>query len=407
MDFVRGSLLKKLMKVAIDARALRIFRSFGNYANQVIPLLVSRYSEIDWYLLGEEEDKKLYEQKLVGLEYHFVNLSDNWFGRNVKTLFEKIPQVIKDQLFYAPAINKQKFDILWHPDNKAFWLYFGQQITTVHDIMPLLFADIFHSKAQYRFSYLANIYAVKYKAQKIVAISKSTKNDLVRLLGVKVEKVDVVYQSYNQKAQVIEDKEALYLVKRNLGLPDQFILYTGGLNPHKNVGVLVSAMARIYQEKPGFKAIKLVMISDLKTSLGINEVTIINEQIEREKISEEVLMIDFDTIRDEIFKVYNLATVFAFPSLYEGFGMPPLEAMACGVPVICSNAASLPEVVGDAGLLFDPKDVDSLVKAILRVLGDLNLQKELKNKSLAQAQKFSWDKCAKETIKQLKYGQPF
>lgn len=391
------------MKIAVDARPLRILRSFGNYANQLLPLLIKSNPEIEWYLLGETGDEGLYQKKLAGLSYHFVNLDDNWFSQNLRSFSNKIPQILKDQLFYASYINIFKFDILWHPDNKAFWLYFGKQIATVHDLMPLIFPQYFHTKFQYRFSYWLNTWALKFKTSKIIAISQLTKDDLLKYLKIPDDRITTIYQSGNIKYQVINDADRLDAVRSRLALPKNFALYLGGLNPQKNVEVILDAWSQICRDST-ISPFKLVIVGGGKDNVGINLLGKLQKKAQELGIGGRVTFIDYDLVADSQVELYNLAAVFIFPSLYEGFGMPPLEAMACGCPVICSNAASLPEVVDDAGLLFNPTDIIELSEKIRQILENESLRNELKQKGLAQAQKFSWDKCAKETIGVLEKG---
>jgi len=398
------------MKIAVDARPLRILRSFGNYTNQLIPLLlqgatlqvgrVAPCQKIEWYLLGEAKDEKLYQEKLPGLDYHFINLDNNWFSQNFRSFSNKIPQILKDQLFYASYINVFKFDILWHPDNKAFWFYFGKQITTVHDLMPLIFPQSFHAKFQYRFSYWLNTQALRFKANRITAISQSAKNDLAKFLKIPQDRITIIYQSGGEQYRVIEDLSRLDEVKQKFNLPSRFVLYAGGLNPHKNVETLVSAFAK-YLEQSQDQETQLLIVGGGKNDLGVDQSLGIRQKIEEEGISNRTRIIEFSEAREFLPEIQNLAAVFIFPSLYEGFGMPPLEAMACGCPVISSNAASLPEVIDDAGLLFDPTNIDQLAEQIRQILQNENLRNELKQKGLEQAQKFSWEKCAKETTEIL------
>jgi len=176
-----------------------------------------------------------------------------------------------------------------------------------------------------------------------------------------------------------------------LDLPRRFILYVGGIAPHKNLSVLVTAFSMLMND-PGHQDVGLVLVGDYQ-----KDVFLIDDRladcISRLNLDKKVIFAGFRS-DDELAHLYNAATVFVLPSLSEGFGLPALEAMSCGTPVVCSRAASLPEVVGDAGLFFDPHRPDELFERLRRVFDDHALREELSRRSLQRAAAFSWSKSA-------------
>jgi glycosyltransferase involved in cell wall biosynthesis len=175
-------------------------------------------------------------------------------------------------------------------------------------------------------------------------------------------------------------------------LPKNFILYFGTIEPRKNISGLIRAFELLKEKNKDFKKVYLV-IAGGKGWLFKN----IFAMAARSKFAKHIIFTGFVSPEDKVY-LYNLADLFVYPSFFEGFGFPPLEAMACGVPTITSNTSSLPEIAQDAALMVNPYDTDELAWAMEQVLSDVALRKELARRSLAQAKLFSWDKCARETL---------
>jgi glycosyltransferase involved in cell wall biosynthesis len=187
----------------------------------------------------------------------------------------------------------------------------------------------------------------------------------------------------------VREPETLARVRRQYHLPEKFILHVATIEPRKNLSRLLEAFATLLAEWPD---LKLVLVG----KKGWLYETFF-QKLQAMGLERSVIFPGFVAEAD-LPAFYQLAELFAFPSLYEGFGLGPLEAMACGAPVVSSNSSSLPEVVGEAGLLFEPTDTATMTQALRRVLGDEELRAELKQRSLQQAQKFSWARAAEEHI---------
>jgi glycosyltransferase involved in cell wall biosynthesis len=182
-------------------------------------------------------------------------------------------------------------------------------------------------------------------------------------------------------------------VAQKYHLPKRFILYFGTIEPRKNIVGLIKAFELLKEKNKDFKNACLV-IAGGKGWLFRD----IFEAAEKSKYAKQIIFTGFVSPEDKVY-LYNLAELFVYPSFFEGFGFPPLEAMACGVPTITSNTSSLPEIAGEAALMIDPYDVEELAWAMEEILSDGNLSKELGKRSLDRAKMFSWDKCAEETLK--------
>ncbi len=262
-------------------------------------------------------------------------------------------------------------------------------IITVHDLIRYFdlkgFATFIHRPNLRDRFYLNLDYKGIKRATGIIAVSQATKKDLMHYLGILGERISVIYPGVDHKL--------FRPVPRRI-YNEPYILFVGSEHPQKNLTGLVKAFNQLKRE-PRFNDLKLVKVG----KAGGQEANFrgqTTEVINALDLSREVILADFVPEAD-LPAYYSGAEVFVLPSLYEGFGFPPLEAMACGCPVITSNTSSLPEVVGGAGIMVNPYDTDSLVEAIRQVLTDSELRKDMIRKGLEQSKKFSWEKTARET----------
>jgi glycosyltransferase involved in cell wall biosynthesis len=253
-------------------------------------------------------------------------------------------------------------------------------IITVHDLSFLLYPKGFR---RWNRGYLRLFTRLSVtKARRVIAVSQTTRDDLLRLYGLSPEKVDVIHNGVDPAFRRLPvDQVALFRVRR--GLPERFVLFVGTLEPRKNVVRLIEAYAHLPPSCPP------LMLVGGKGWL-YDEVL---SKVEELALADKIHFVGY-VAAEELPLWYNAAEIFVYPSLYEGFGLPPLEAMACGTPVITSTASSLPEVVGQAGVLIDPADVLALASAMAQVLGDAAMQAQMEMAGLEQAKHFSWPKAA-------------
>jgi glycosyltransferase involved in cell wall biosynthesis len=257
-------------------------------------------------------------------------------------------------------------------------------VITVYDLSFAIFPELFRGPNQ---AYLrAFTRRSARRARRVIAISDHTRRDVHRLYGVPLEQIDVAYPGVRPGFKPLP-REAVEAFRRKHNLPERFFLYLGTLEPRKNLGRLIEAVSQ-----SGIGDWGLVLVG--------GKGWLHDELFARVK----ALGLD-DRVRfagyapgDDLPLWYNAATAFVYPSRYEGFGLPPLEAMACGAPVIASNAASLPEVVGDAGLLVEPEDAPRLAQAMRQVWEDATLRGELSQRGIDRARRFTWQATAQATV---------
>ncbi|MDI6757345.1 MAG: glycosyltransferase family 1 protein [Endomicrobiia bacterium] len=228
------------------------------------------------------------------------------------------------------------------------------------------------------------------RADKIITISESSKNDIVELLRVPKEKVAVTYLAPDERCRPIDDKEKIDAALRGYGISYPYILYVGTLGRNKNLPVLVRAFKMFKDRIKSSHKLVIAGASAWKSEEitgAIDECGLGTHVIMPGYVPEEILPL-----------LYNGCQMFAYVSLYEGFGLPPLEAMSCGKPVIVSRTSSLPEVTGDAGLGVDPENAEEIADAMYKIASDPDLRVVLSGKSVSRAGEFSWRKCAADTM---------
>lgn len=291
------------------------------------------------------------------------------------------------------------FDLFFY--SLPLWSKFPR-IVTIHDVMPLLFPENYPVGIKGRISNLLQRIALK-RCNYVITDSESSKKDIIKLLKVKEEKIAIIPLAASEEFRVLKETQLLH-TKRKFNLPDNFLLYAGDANWTKNLPFLIKGFNELIKI-PKFKNYKLMLVGGvfLKNVENINhpELTSLkqmNRLIKEMSLENSIIKPGLIEI-SELVAFYNLATLYIQPSLCEGFGLPVLEAMSCGTPVLCSNSASLPEIGGDAAVYFDPNSLDQFMNILPKILEDNSLQNKLSRLGLEQANKFSWRKTAEKTKK--------
>ena len=265
-----------------------------------------------------------------------------------------------------------------------------KQVVTIHDLVVFKMPEIYpkYYTIYWRFIIKRSLK----RSSKIIAISEATKQDIIDLFNIKEDKIHVIYHGIDlKKFRPKEETNGVRTILKKYGLKRPYIMALGLSDLRKNGERILKSYSKIIKDKT--KDVSLAICGILRKKNRV-----LFDQIKEHGLSDRVVMTGF--VEDEDLPIlYRAADLFVFPSLYEGFGFPIIEAMACGTPVITSNVSSMPEVAGDAALLVDPYDVDAIAKAIHRVLTDNSLRETLVKEGLERVKQFSWQKCAEETIK--------
>ena len=326
---------------------------------------------------------------------HYQKTDDPIYSRVNDIIIPKMPLKLTNPIGIPRAVKNANIDILhlpihWYTQISPF--FFNRKVKkvlTIHDLTPILFPEM-HTRDTVR-TWNSTLNLIKNRTDSIISDSWNTKNDCIELLNIPEEKIKVIPLAADEIYKPMGNKEMIqeYLKKRyNHDTP--FILFVGTLEKRKNVPLLIKAFNEF--KSYGLKH-KLVIVGGKGWKFAE-----VFDLIKILKLKDDVIFTDYVPDNDLV-KFYNTADLFVYPSLYEGFGLPPLEAMACGCPVITSNISSLPEVVGDAGLMIDPNDVVSLTESMHEILTNEGLKEDYINKSLERAKMFSWKKTAEKTWK--------
>ncbi len=360
------------MEIGIDARLVFYHQAgIGQYILRLTDALAALDKTNQYYLFQSRKDRT---QLITAPNFHRRVL---WTPSHHR--FERMAMSV--EMF------PHSLDVFHSPDFIPPRRLRVPTVITVHDLAFLMYPRFLTPDAA---RYYGQIDHASRSATHIIAVSESTKRDITRLLGVPEDKVTVIYEAAHPVKRVIDPVDAQQHVKRNYGVDGDFILFVSTIEPRKNLPTLLAAYSKLLT---GYKSQAKLVVAGGKGWLTDE----VDQAVEKYKLHDKVCFLGA-VPNEELGYLYKAARVFAFPSLYEGFGLPPLEAMASGTPVIVSNVTSLPEVVGDAGLLVDPNDVDAWAAALYRVLTDNDLHTEMAHKSIKRASKFSWERAARETL---------
>lgn len=295
---------------------------------------------------------------------------------------------IGEQLAY-PA-QAHGYDI-WHSPhyNIPYFKTSQKLVVTVHDLIHWVFRGRFFSRAQAYYTELLMRKVVK-SADRIIAVSEKTKLDIMEFFQAPEDKITVVYEGVSPDFGISADAAELRDLRTRHKLPDNFFLYVGLIKPHKNVLWLARLFRRLFREKKISSPLVIVGKKDRKYGPGFEEL----ETLGRE---EAVIYLD-QAPKADLKVLYQSALALVHPSLYEGFGLTILEAMACGTPVAAFRTASIPEVAGDAGILIRPNDEEAMTDTLIRLEKSDSLRAQMKAKGLLQTKKFDWNDTAAKTL---------
>src|SRR5262245_837126 len=366
------------MRIAIDIRKINEF-GVGTY----IWNLVRNLAAIDAHN----------EYLLVGSHRNFHELGP--LPDNFKPLYQSEDETLWRHHVTVPfALKRQSVDVVHVPHHQAPFFHPSKLVVTIHDCVHVLFPHEDSSKFRNYRRYLQTKRIVE-SAKHVLAVSKSTKEDLINIFRLPESKISVVHNALDERFAFCDSPAEQKHVLERYQLKDPFVLYSGKIRTHKNLHRLIEAFAVLKSElteDERYKSLKLIIIGDELSKHQYLRLTVI-----RSGVQQDVRFFGF--VPYAILRVfYQSAALFAFPSLYEGFGLPPLEAMANRTPVMASNTSSLPEVLEDAALLVNPENVFDIARAMKLILSDDHLRQRLVQKGLEQVAKFSWNLAARKVV---------
>jgi glycosyltransferase involved in cell wall biosynthesis len=354
------------VRIAIDARKLHDF-GIGTYLRNLLRFLARLDTTTDYVLLCRKADVAAVTA----------------LGENFRAVPESAANYSLEEQWRIPLAVRRAGVTLFHAPHYVLPpLVRCRSVVTIHDVIHLMFPNYFSNRLSLAYA-RASITGAARRATRVMTVTESSKRDILRFVDIPPEKIDVIYNSYDERFAQEPREEDVVRVRERFQLHDEFVLYAGNVKPHKNLERLIQAFHLVRGR--GLDHLKLVLIGD-----DISRYASLRRAVHQHQLHKYVRFLGY--LPEETLAImYRLAGLFVFPSLYEGFGLPPLEAMASGTPVVTSNVSSLPEVVGDAAVLVDPYDPGAIAEGMFRVLTDETLRGTMRRRGVARARQFSWE----------------
>jgi glycosyltransferase involved in cell wall biosynthesis len=371
------------MRIGIDCRMYGSkFTGIGRYTKELVEHLIALNKELET------------PHELI-LFFNNPEYREFKAQPHTKKILAAAPHYsFKEQSTFLKKLLAEKIDLMHFTHFNIPLLYNRPFIVTIHDLTLSLFPGKKMTKWYHRLAYHLTInHAIK-KAKHIIAVSNHTKRDIVNHFQTDPEKIAVIYNGISKDFEHLSTPKTLTATLKKYHITKPFILYTGVWRDHKNLPRLIQAFHLLRSERD----LDLQLVITGREDKNYPEV---KQSIADYKLEENAILTGLVPEKD-LNHLYNRATIFAFPSLYEGFGIPPLEAMRCGTPVAASRQSSVPEICGEAALYFDPHSAQDIADKLEMLYKNTDLQVELIEKGIAHIANFSWEKMANETFKTIK-----
>ncbi len=378
------------MRIGIDGSCLTSRRGFGRFARQTIAALAEAGTSHEFVIFVDRpsaDDARVPDpfERVVVEVGEAPSRAASATGR----------RRVRDMLAMGSAVARSGIDLLYFPASYTFFPVWNvpRVVVTMHDTLALTHPELVFPTWQGRLSWKLKEYAAVRLSDRIVTVSEAARRDLVAWFRLPDDRVRVVTEGPAAVFRPLEDGPWSDAVLRGYGMEpgSRYLLYVGGLSPHKNLLRLIDAFS-----KAAPADVKLVLVGDLGDVFHTH-IPELRAAVARLGMGERVRFTGF-VPDEELVHLHNRAYALVQPSLMEGFGLPPVEAMACGIPVISSLAGSLPEVVGDAGVFFDPRDVDAMAETMHRLLADPAERDRLAARALRRSARFSWSSSARSLL---------
>ncbi|MHA2230899.1 MAG: glycosyltransferase family 4 protein [Candidatus Hodarchaeales archaeon] len=383
------------MQIGIDACCWSNKRGFGRFTRELLNALIALDRKNDYYFFVDKETQlACLSPERVNIAVAPTRVSPTEAAsangrRSLRDLWVMSREVLKHDidLFFFPAVYSY-YPIL----NRT------KIIVTIHDMIPKLHPQQVFPNKKLKFFWTLKEYVAVRQANLILTVSENSKQEITKFYNFPASRVRTISEGTQEVFKILDKDRWFAKVLQNYQIypSDRYIIYVGGISPHKNLKTLVEAHFELIKDSL-FSDVKLVLVGDYTNDSFYSNYSTLQELVEKLNLKEKVIFTGYVEDRDLAF-LYNASLLLVFPSLQEGFGLPAVEAMACGTPVAASNLGSLPEIVGDAGLLFDPLDKDDLLGVLKKILSDYDLRENMRRKGLERVRQFSWEKAAQNLL---------
>lgn len=381
------------MNIGIDISTWNNRRGFGRFTREIVRSMIEQGTAHEYLLFGDCStmvgEERLDRGQVIRAHTEEAvitaasasghrSLSDIWAmtrevaRHNVDVMF--FPAVYS----YFPVLNRTKI------------------ILTIHDMIPELYPEKVFPNATFRTFWRLKQMLGLWQSSAVLTVSNYSKDQIMQRCRLSDGQVHVIYEAAGSAFKVMEDRTIVrsILQRYRLTSKERFLLYVGGMSPHKNLTALILAYIELLDD-PKFDDVKLVLVGEYVADAFYSDYPALKELVVQNRLADRVTFTGFIDDLD-LAGLYNATSCFVFPSLVEGFGLPAVEAMACGAPVAASRAGSLPEILDGAGRLFDPSDSGELVAILKLVLSDEPLRQTMRTQGLARAKRFGWQRAAEE-----------
>lgn len=391
MERLIGKEKKEKKRIGIDARFYGpLGKGLGRYVQEIVDLVLELDEENEYVIFLNKDNYD--EFRTTNPRVKKIAVSIRWY-------------TLSEQITFPLIIAREKLDLMHFPHFNVPIFCPVKFVVTIHDLILTKFPTARASTLSPVFYYVKNFFyrlvirLAVVRASKVIAVSEFTKNDIIRQLGVKDEKIEVTLEGVANLARgkdsrfiaKLDDKETLL----GYNIEEDFLLYVGNVYPHKNLEVLVEVFSKFLKNKPNFRLVLVGKedyfyrrLKDFARSLGLW----------RDGGKKSPVLFPGYVPDNKLLVLYRKACAYVFPSLYEGFGLPALEAMAAGVPVASSSESSMPEVLGDAAVYFNPRDRNDMLEKLNLITEDEDLRRKMREKGFEQVKHYNWIKTAQKTL---------
>lgn len=378
----------KSLHVGVDATTWANDRGFGRFTRELLTALAARSSGIRYTLIFDQVPEEPLPPGLsaisVSTRHSLRESSTGTHSRSPAYLWRM-----------GQAVSRERFDVFFFPAVYSYFPILARVpcVICYHDTTAERFPELlFPTKLNHRL-WQAKTFLAKLQTARAMTVSSSSAEDLEQILRIPKERIDVVTEAADPHFRVMEDPGLATRVRERHAIPaeTQLLVFVGGMNRHKNILGLLKAMPRVVAARP---ETHLAIVGSLSGNGFWDNVPELKAFVrDHPPIAQHVHFTD--RLEDaELVELLNIATAMVFPSLWEGFGLPAVEAMACGIPVLASNRSSLPEVVGDAGAYFDPEDPDDIARCLIEFVGNPEQRQDLADRASARARQFTWERAS-------------
>ncbi|MGQ0543303.1 MAG: glycosyltransferase family 4 protein [Blastocatellia bacterium] len=383
------------MRIGVDACCWGNKRGFGRFTRELLDALLKIDEHNEYLFFIDSETKDLGDMpsrvtKVIAKTEHSQVIAASADGR----------RSLSDIWSMSREVWKHKIDVFFFPSVYSYFPILNRTkvVLTIHDVIAEHHPGLIFPNSKSQFFWKIKQRIAIGQANLIATVSEYSKKEIKEYFGLQESRMRIISEAARPVFKVLPTNNGFVTTLANyqLHLGERFLLYVGGISPHKNLNTLIEAFKRIVDLEPN-KPLKLILVGDYKDDPFFSAYPKLKEQVANLGLDDKVAFTGFIPDEDLAY-LYNAATLLVFPSLEEGFGLPAIEAMACGTPVAASNTGSLPEVLGHVGRFFDPTKVGEMAEVIRNVLSDEPMRQQMKTDGLKRSQNFLWKKAAEDTL---------